>query len=116
MSVDIPNVDADHLAEWAFAQMYRAMRDAEQSSDDYNYNSKLVENSKSGDRLIPRPSDLDILSGKVKFFMQRAEMYASIFAACELADDSPHRDKYRRAIQAVDRQRAGKTIPQQRTP
>lgn len=116
MSEDIPDVDTAHLAEWAFAQMYRAMRDAEQTSDKYNYNAKIVENSKSGDRSIPRPSDLDNLSGNVKFFMQRAEMYAAIFAACELADDSPHRQKYQRAIRAVDRLRAAKLIPEQRTP
>lgn len=116
MSVDIPDIDTAHLAEWAFAQMYRAMRDAEQYSDSYNLNSKIVENSRVGDRSIPRPWDLDVLSGNVKFFMQRAETYAAIFAACELADDSPHRQKYQRAIRAVDSHRAGKLIPKQRTP
>lgn len=114
MSVEIEGIDKGNLAEWAFAQMYAAMRDAEQNSKDYNHNADIVARSLPGDRTIPRQADLDNLAGNTKFFMQRAEMYAAIFTACEVADDSPNRDKYMRAIRAVDALRAAKQIPQQR--
>lgn len=116
MAIEIPGIDDDDLSVYAFAQMYAAMRQAEQFSVDYNYNNDELVNSRVGDRTVPRTSDLDTLAGNTKFFMDRARTYAEIFLAAEMADDSPRRHEFQRAIKLVDALRAKKSIPRPRTP
>lgn len=116
MNADIPGVDRGHVAEWAIAQMYRAMRLAEKSAGDYAHNKGLIANSNMGARDIPTQADLDTLAGDNKWYMQQAQMYAAIFVTFELADESPHRDKYQAAITAAGASLGGKQIPRQRVP
>lgn len=116
MNDDIPGVDRGHVAEWALAQMYRAMRLAEKAAGDYAHNKAIVANSRVGAREIPTQADLDTLAGDNKWYMQQAQMYAAVFAACELADDSPHRKKYQVAIEAVVASMSPDLIPRQRVP
>lgn len=114
MNDDIPGVDRSHVAEWALAQMYRSMRLAEQAFESYRYNKNLIATSSPGDRLIPRKEDLDLIAGDNQMHVRNANMYASIFTALELADESPHRKKYQAAIEAVGRSLAEDLIPRQR--
>lgn len=113
---NIPGVDRSHLAEWAIAQMYKAMRLAEKAMADYDLNKSIIINSSPGDRSIPRQSDLNTIAGTHQMHVNNANMYAAVFAACELADDSPHSAKYQAAIAAVGASLADKQIPQQRVP
>ena len=114
MNDNIPGVDRGNLGEWAFAQMYRAMRLAEKAAGDYAYNNKLIAESKLGARDTPTQADLDLMASDNKWYMQQAQTYAAIFVAAELGDESPHRDKYQRAIQAVSASLGGNLIPRQR--
>lgn len=116
MNNDISGVDRGHVAEWALAQMYRAMRLAEKAAGDYSHNKSIVANSYVGQRDIPTQADLDTLAGDNKWFMQQTQMYAAVFAAMELADDSPHRAKYEAAIRAASASLTGNQIPKQRVP
>lgn len=115
MITDIPSIDREDLSVYAFANMYRAMRKAEQAAKDYAHNLKIVANSTPGDRSIPREQDLNTLASDNKWYMQQAEMYAKIFLSAEMADDSPRRKDFQRAVELVDAHLTGKLIPEQRT-
>lgn len=113
---DIPGVYRADLAQWALANMYKSMRLAEQANASFTYNSEILVNSKVGDRAIPRPSeDLNAIANDNQMHVRNAHMYAAIFTAVELADDSPRVDKYKAAIKAVDAQWAKDLIPRQRS-
>ena len=91
------------LAEYAFQEMYRNMRLAEKLDKeilrDYGH--------------IPW-EELKDLVGTNKFHMQQSEMYASVFLAAEMADDSPRRDKYRQLLSKMDASWGDNQIPQPR--
>lgn len=114
MNDPIEGVRRGVLAEWAFAQMYRAMRLAEKTAGDYVHNKEVVANSAVGQREIPTTADLDVIASDNKWYMQQAQMYAAVFAAAELADDSPFRARYQQVIDAVSASLGGDLIPRQR--
>lgn len=114
MPKNIPGVDRTHIAEWALAQMVRSMKLSEAAFDNYNYNKSLVVNSVPGDRSIPRAEDLAVIAADNQMHVRNAHMYAAIFTAMELADESPHRAKYVEAIKAAAASLTDKQIPRQR--
>lgn len=114
MIKDIPGIDREDLSVYAFANMYRAMKQAEQAARDYVYNKGLIAESSLSDRRLSM-QELDTLASDNKWYMQQAEMYAKVFLSAEMADDSPRRRDFQRAVEVVDRHLDGKLIPEQRT-
>lgn len=96
------------LAEYAFEQMYDCMRKAEQKSAEYTRDYGII-----------AQDDLDSLAAKNGWYINQANMYANIFMAAELGEESPNKEKYQAAIKRVEaawhpKQNTGARIPTQR--
>lgn len=106
MNKDIPGIDSTDLSAYAFAHMYRAMKQAQQAAIDYAYNLGAPGLAQS---------EVDVLASDNVWYMRQARTYALVFLAAEMADDSPRKADFQRAIKLVDAMLGEKLIPRQRT-
>lgn len=115
MNKDIPGIDRSDLSVYAFAHMYRAMKQAEQAAVDVVHNSDLMASSGVSDRGRPTVQDIELLISDNKWYIAQSEMYAMVYLAAEMADDSPRRNQFQQAMKRVDAFLSQKLIPRQRS-
>lgn len=96
----IKGIDNENLAEYAFGKMYECMRNAE-------YESKLYARDAGNIDM----ETLNTHAGNNQWYIRQAQMYAMIYLAAEMADESPNPQKYRRVIRAVEASWASNQIP-----
>lgn len=97
-----PQVDLK-LAEYAFGKMYECMRQAEYESKLYARDAGAID-----------METLNLHASNNQWYIRQAQMYAMIYLAAEMADDSPNPDKYQRVIRAVEATWDSNQIPKPR--
>ena len=91
------------LAEYAFREMYINMRAAEKYREEYDRDYGHV-----------ATDEAEKLSDRNKWCMQQAGMYAGVFLAAEVAEDSPNYKKYQEIIADVEASWRTNQIPEPR--